>query len=285
MTMRLFSKKGSVVKADIFSDIPTPKPYELLAVPVSNTLWHPKIAVYENRKKTPEWYKEIAGGTSGLKRCYGLGDYMRGGYTIPLWAKLDVRLPLNKLHRTWDAKYDILDPNLYGVELLDNQEFAQLMSQEELMRNQFPADQAGKCPVASVKERPESSYLKLTNPWLFKTAPGYSTLFIHPQWEPNENYHVMAGVVNTDYYHHCNVVLNIMTTSEFSIAEGTPMMHAIPFKRSDLIKNSELIKGDSGIYKLLNNLGFDNIHRRVSWEGAYKHEQNRVDKDLGGKNG
>jgi hypothetical protein len=278
--MRLFSNKDKVVKADIHSEIPIPKPYELLAVPVDNTLWHPKIAVYENRKQTPEWYKNVTGGTSGLRRCYGLGDYMKMGYTVPLWAKVDVRIPLSKLDNRWDAQYDIVDSNLFDLEVLDNDMLKDMLSKEALMGNQFPAEQAGECPVHNVKTRKNSAYLKLTNPWLFKTAPGYSTLFIQPQWDPNENYSVMSGIVNTDYYHHCNVVLNITGTSEFSIEEGTPLFHAIPFKRSDLIKNSRLIKGDEGMHKLLDIIGFDNVHRSKDWEGAYKHEQNKVDKGL-----
>ena len=278
--MRLFSKKSSVIKGDIHSDIPTPKPHELLAVPVDNTLWHPKIAVYENRKQTPDWYKQITGGSSGLRRCFGLGDYMRGGYTVPLWAKLDVRLPLSRLDNRWDAQYDIVASELFDLEFIDNPALNGMLSKDSLMGNQFPAEQAGVCPVSAIKTRKNSSYLKLTNPWLFKTAPGYSTLFIHPQWEPSEHYQIMAGVVNTDYYHHCNVVLNITGDSEFSIEEGTPIFHAIPFKRSDLIKNSKLLKGDDRMHKLLDIVGFDNVHRQSSWEGAYKHEQNRVDKGL-----
>lgn len=279
--MRPFSKKRSVVSADIFDDIPTPQPNELLAIPVSNTLWHPDVAVHKCREKYPEWYKEATGGTSGLKRCYGLGDYMRVGYTVPLWAKLDIRLPISKLDNGWDARYDIINSSTYELETIDEKQLYDHFSRQVLLGNQFPAEQAGKCPVATVRSRSESSYIKLTNPWLFKTAPGYSTLFIHPQWEPNNNYTVMGGVVNTDYYHHCNVVLNITSSSEFSIKEGTPMMHAIPFKRSDGIKNSELIKGDERMHKILDGLGFNNVHRSTNWEGGYKHEQSKMDKKLG----
>jgi len=283
--MRLFSKKHSVVKGSIFDDVPTPKPNELLAIPVSNTLWHPNVAVYKSREKQPEWYKEATGGVSGLKRCYGLGDYMKVGYIVPLWAKLDIRLPIISVDKGWDARYDIVNSSTYELETLDEHKLREYFSRESLLGNQFPASQAGSCPVASVKSRTNSSYLKLTNPWLFKTAPGYSTLFVHPQWEPNGNYHVMSGVVNTDYYHHCNVVMNITTASEFSIKEGTPMLHAIPFKRSDGIKNSELIKGDESLHKILDGLGFNSVHRSTNWEGGYKHEQSKLDKKLGENNG
>ena len=52
--MHLFSKKrkGSLFKADIFEDMPSPKDGELLAIPLDNELWHPNIAVYANNRKT-----------------------------------------------------------------------------------------------------------------------------------------------------------------------------------------------------------------------------------------
>lgn len=279
--MGLFSNKKSnenvTIKADIWEGLPIPKKHELLAIPLSNTLWHPKVAIYKNNKKTPDWFKEVATGELGLRRCYGLADYMRTGYTIPLWAQLDVREPISKLNASWDARFNT--PS-YLVEPLDNEAYEQLISKANVDRNQFGYDQAGECPVASMKQRKKSDYLKLQNPWLIKTAPGYSSLFIAPQWEPNSNYSVMAGVVHTDYYHHCNIVLNITTTQPFSIDEGTPMLHVIPFKRESALIKSELLKGDESTHKLLDKLGFDNIEQGHNWKGAYKREQSRHDKEL-----
>jgi hypothetical protein len=97
----------------------------LLAIPLSNTLWHPKVAIYKNNKKTPDWFKEVTTGELGLRRCYGLADYMRTGYTIPLWAQLDVREPISKLSSSWDARFNT--PS-YLVEPIDNEPYEQLIS-------------------------------------------------------------------------------------------------------------------------------------------------------------
>lgn len=264
-----------------FDDIPTPKPNELFVVPSTNVLLHPKLSVYPNRSKTPDWYKNAMGGESGIKRCYGLADYLRVGYTVPMWAKLDIRPPLNVLEPKWEAKYDFSHGRVsHDLSFVDEYTMDEFFSQNALFNNQFGQEQVGSCPVSHMKTRLNSAYLKLTNPWLFKTAPGYSTLFIAPQWSPNNNYLVMSGVVNTDYYHHANVVLNITANSEFSIDEGTPMLHAIPFKREDGIKGSELIRGDENLHKALDGLGFFNVRRPTDWKGMYKREQSQIDRSL-----
>jgi hypothetical protein len=281
--MKFFNKRkySKVVQGSAFEDVPTPAANELFVVPATNILLHPKLSVYPNRSRMPDWYKHSMGGESGIKRCYGLADYLRTGYTVPMWAKLDIRPPLNKLQPKWEAKYDF-SHGLVSHELMfvDEQTEDEFFSANSLFHNQFGQEQVGECPVSKIKTRHNSAYLKLTNPWLFKTAPGYSTLFIAPQWSPNPNYQVMSGVVNTDYYHHANVVLNITSDSEFSIEEGTPMLHAIPFKREDGIKGSELIRGDENLHKVLDGLGFLSVRRPTDWKGMYKREQAQIDRSL-----
>jgi len=287
--MHLFSKKSksSLFKADIFEDIPSPKDGELVVVPIDNELWHPSIAVYANNKKSPDWFKNVLAGDGGLRGCYGLGDYMRTGYTIPLWANLEVRAPISKLESRWSARYTTgQDRSSASQRIHENPpEFIgkpglELFEQRSLEGNQFAHRQTGPCPIQGVQDRPNGDYLKLVNPWLFKTAPGWSCLFMQPQWQPHRDYDVLAGVVNTDSYHHANVVFNIRSANGFSLEQGTPLMHVIPFKRSQTIKKSSVIKGDAGMYKLLNHLGFDSVLGAEDNAGRYKKEQHRVDKSL-----
>lgn len=285
--MHLFLKKNKnrLLKAEIFEQVPSPSAGQILVIPIDNELWHPNIAVYLNNRKTPDWYKNILAGDFGLRSCYGLGDYMRMGYTIPLWANLEVRPPVSKLESNWSARYTTMRTTSTANNLIHENppEFMSkhdIFSQEVVQGQQFSNGQTGECPVKHMKGKPDSDYLKLTNPWLFKTAPGWSCLFIQPQWEPNKDYDILAGVVNTDSYHHCNIVFNIKSTNGFSVEAGTPLLHIIPFKRSQIIKKSLLLKGDEGMYKILNNLGFDSVFRDNNWEGRYKREQHRIDKSL-----
>lgn len=277
--MRRFLRRSRrLLRADTYDAIPRPKPNELLVIPISNTLWHPSIAVFANNGKSPEWYRKVATGNAGLRRCYAVADYVRLGYTIPMWANIDIRPPLDASHKQWDVRFNIDSQHPFQAEVLDEHSAQKYLSDASLKFNQFHFEQSGECPVTSVRGRPQSHYVKLVNPWLFVTAPGYSTLFIPPIWEPNSNYNALAGVVNTDYYHHCNVVLNILATEQFSIHEGAPLLHAIPFKRDLAIKKSIVVRGHDEMFGLLDDLGFGAVHKPLDWHGEYKRTQAKLER-------
>lgn len=279
--MRLFSKnKKKLVSAEIWGDIPTPKNNELFAAPVDNRLWHPNTAIRTSRSIIPQWYKNLPTGDVSLKRCYGLSDFIRTGYTIPMWATLSVRMPIAKHDERIEAKYDIIESTLFQAEQMSEKDMDYFFSKQTLENNQFPFFQAGMCPVSDAKAR-KSSYLKLLNPWVMRTAPGYSSLFLPALWEPNPNYQVLAGVVHTDYYPQANVVINITSNEQFKITEGTPLYHVIPFKREDALLKSSLIKGDQSAHKFLLNTGFGAVFTGSdSIDGGYKSEQSSIDKGL-----
>lgn len=277
--MRFFSRnKRGTVKPGIWENLPVPKPNELFAAPVDNRLWHPKLAIRPSRVKTPEWFKNIPHGDASLKRCYGVADFMKTGYVVPLWATLDVRLPLSKFDQRWDARFNIVQSQLFSVEDINEHDMEYYFGYESLMRNQFPLHQTGgDCPVAKQKPR-ESSYLKLVSPWVIRTAPGWSSLFLPTLWEPNNNYEVLGAVVHTDYYPNANLVINVLSNSPFTIPEGTVMQHIIPFKRDDSMLNTTVIKGDETAHKLLRDTGFGAVFTTgPDTHGGYKREQKRMD--------
>lgn len=278
--MRLFSRKRNnrLARAETFGDIPRPKPNEVLVVPLNNILWHPDIAVYANNARVPEWYRKVTAGESGLRRCYAVADYVRTGYTIPMWAQVDIRPPLDATQLHWDARFTLDSDHAFQIEAFSDKDADKYFSNTGLRFNQFQYQQSGECPATAARARPHSHYVKLVTPWLFVTAPGYSTLFIPPIWEPNKNYSALAGVVNTDYYHHCNAVLNILTDQPFTIEEGTPILHAIPFKRDDNIRKAGIIRGHDEMYRLLDQMGFNAVHKPKDWFGRYKRQQAKIDK-------
>lgn len=283
--MRFFSRgKSKTIQPKIWEHIPVPKPNELFAAPVDNRLWHPKLAIRPSRTKTPEWFKKIPQGDSSLKRCYGVADYLKTGYVVPLWATLDVRMPISKLDHRWDARFEITQSHLFStetVEDLDTEDVAKYFSYQSLIRNQFPEHQTGmECPVAQKKPR-KSSYLKLLSPWVVRTAPGWSCLFLPALWEPNENYEVLAAVVHTDYYPNANCVINVLTNKPFRIEEGTVMQHVIPFKRDSVIMNTEVLRGDQTAHLLMRDTGFGAVFTtQAHAHGGYKREQRRMDEEV-----
>jgi len=280
--MPFFSRRNkSTIKPGIWENIPVPKPNELFAAPVSNRLWHPNLAIRASRSKTPDWFKDIPIGEATLKRCYGVADYLRTGYVVPLWATLDVRLPVSKLDKGWDARFDIMSSHLFETDSMTEEDMDFYFSYKSVLRNQFAAHQTGtECPVAKKKSR-DSSYIKLVTPWMIRTAPGWSSLFLPQIWEPNSNYEVLGAVIHTDYYPNANLVINVLTDKPFRIPEGTIMQHIIPFKRDDSMLETKVLKGDESANKLLRHTGFGSVFTTPEdAAGGYKREQKRMDAEV-----
>lgn len=79
--------------------------------------------------------------------------------------------------------------------------------------------------------------LKFHNPWVIKTRPGYSTLFIPPlNGVEEKRFQCLGAVVDTDVYpKQVNFpALWFARGAEEIIPAGTPLITAIPFKRSDV---------------------------------------------------
>jgi hypothetical protein len=213
-----------------------PEEGQITFVPADNRLLEMKP--YLNRITRPEWLKELDEQAS-IHRCAGVFDYLRQGVTVPLWTDVDFRPDQNNQDWEWSiAQYvDRPQVNIQASSL-----------QSPMFQNvPFGFDSTGSCPVTSVRKLQQASYPKLATPWAVITPPGWSVLLMPLVYEPNPNYTVLPGIVNTDYYHIVNVLMNITTDQPFSIKYGTPMIHLIPFKRdSDF---AEIIFEDESMYK------------------------------------
>jgi len=246
-----------IVEANAFNNIKKIKPNEILLSPASAMLLDDSCRPYVNLGNWPEWWKQLQGSEGSLKRCSGTSDYLATGITIPLWANLHFRPSLDG--KNWQAKFDLTN-NLgdFGIE-------------------GFSYSQTGECPVSRVKKMPESNYIKVINPWLVKTPPGWSSLFLPPLWDPNPNYTMLPAVVNTDYYHTANMVINILTDEPFELETGRPMWHVVPFPRT---KQWNIVWGGESIYSLLRWRGFGGTFFPKNQKSKYKKMQREVDADL-----
>lgn len=75
---------------------------------------------------------------------------------------------------------------------------------------------------------------KFMNPWVVKTPPGYSTLFIPPMNNFVMPFQVLSGVVETDtYYRPVNFpsLCLMRPGSSVTLKRGTPIVQVIPFQR------------------------------------------------------
>jgi len=255
--MQKRSQRLQIVNSKTFNDIPKLKKGQVLLTPESSLLMDDSCIPYENLGNWPDWWKALSGDEGSLKRCSGTSDYLSVGFTIPLWAKLMFRPSLDGTR--WETQFDLgHSKGDFGIE-------------------GFGYGQTGECPVTKVRKIQKANYIKVINPWLIKTAPGWSCLFLPPLWDPNSSYTMLPAVVHTDYYHHANMVMNILTDEPFEIEIGTPIWHIIPFERS---KSTEILWGDESTYALLNHRGFGGPFMPRNQKSKYKKMQREVDQSI-----
>ena len=243
--------------ARTISDIEV-EPGHILLAPHDKSLFHPTITPLDNLKTWPPWRREV--GTQ-LKACQGNSDYISLGGTWRLHG--DVRFRPSADMTSWESRIDVHPP--LGADL-----------HPDLFKTDvFPYEASGPgCPFNRDKALPESNQCKVINPWMIKTAPGWSTLLIPNLMEPSRDWSLIPGVVNTDYYHHMHWVFNIYTDEEFLLRAGTRVGQFITFPRS----HQHVEFGSPQIAPMLENLGFDSpIGHPMDRQGAYRREQRRTD--------
>lgn len=79
--------------------------------------------------------------------------------------------------------------------------------------------------------------IKFHNPWVIRTRPGYSTLFIPPlNHVEEERFLCMGAVVDTDTYPKQVNFPGLWFAKNYDgvVKAGTPLVTAIPFKRADI---------------------------------------------------
>lgn len=171
----------------------------------------------------PEWYKsqDRYWGNPGrtkevmkhnglinttIKGCMPIFDAMTAGYYIPLYTDLFVRPVENSYSEV-----------IWGTQI----------------RDCVSTHAFGQYDKYQLDTRVYSEYaLKFENPWIVRTPPGYSSLFIPPLHYDHLPFRVLGGVVDTDTY-PLPVNFPFFIEKDFSgtIETGTPMIQVIPFKR------------------------------------------------------
>jgi hypothetical protein len=177
-------------------------------------------------KFIPEWYKSIPPTLDSkdhqnrpnltAKKCLPMLDAMTAGYVIPLAGDL-------------------------GLKSSEDCNTIEVFNPPEIRLAEFHSlHQLG--PKAPGMPAPP---VKFINPWIIKTAPGWSTLIIPLVNSSLENPHFtcLGGLVDTDKYAKEINFPAIWHTPNFDdyIPAGTPLVVAIPVKR-DAITNSSLVR-------------------------------------------
>jgi hypothetical protein len=94
--------------------------------------------------------------------------------------------------------------------------------------------------------------VKFANPWIVKTPPGYSTLFVPLLNQFTIPFQILAGLVETDTFYrsvHFPSICTMQPGQRFVLKKGTPIVQAIPIKRESWQSNillGDLPKAEAG---------------------------------------
>lgn len=183
------------------------------------------------KRITPEWFKKSfrykdnikdvdhnGDPNSTIKKCLPVTDMFMAGYHIPLSSDIWVEnRGENNMTFRWAT---------------DQMEAVTLQSASQ--HTEYPTPW-GYC----------KSVFKWTNPWIVKTPPGWSCLFLHPQHHEELPFRSLSALVDTDRFPApVNIPFFIHKGYEGLISRGTPFVQIIPFKREEFYTKFSFDKGN-----------------------------------------
>ena len=139
------------------------------------------------------------------------------------------------------------------------------------LSNEHNIDQLGGKKSFPVKKNGNFSFLKILNPWIIKTPPGYSCLFIPPVLNENDYFSIIPAIVDTDKFSHFvnfPIIINADKYPKFDMMfkQGTPYVQVIPFKRENWKmkikskKTKDIVKEGFGF-----SLKFLHRYKNLNW--------------------
>ena len=132
-----------------------------------------------------------------------------------------------------------------------------------------PIDQLKGSP--HVEKNKSLPFYKILNPWLIKTPPGYSCLFLPPMNNTDDRFSIIPGIVDTDTF---NIEINFpflingdkYPQLETMLKKGTPYVQIIPFKRDSWkMKIKKKKSNDLVSSKALYALNMFNVYKDKFW--------------------
>jgi hypothetical protein len=222
------------------------------------------------KKNIPEWYKKLNHTLyqKTVKGCMPFLDALTAGYIIK--TPYDFAIVHNEknpndgkvsqgnfsaLKEVRKASQDL------NIPFMDNytHETFQLEGSPQLEKNS------------------NMGFHKFVSPWIIKTPPGYSCLFVTPMNNKDDRFEVISGIVDTDTY---NIPINlplIINSDKYKsiktiVKKGTPIVQVIPFKRDSWemkIKSYTKEELDINLVKIFSK--FINKYKTMFWDKKIWH--------------
>ena len=259
----------------------------------TDDFWLPPIPVM---KRIPEWYKKMVSYNQDLinqptiKKCPPVLEIYRHGYYI--LNSVDISIKQMTGPNGFDSFIYEYPPNYSGPTLI----------------NEHGRVQVHKVPLIDKWKSNHAN--KYNNPWLIKTPPGYSCLFVSPLNNSDDRFTILPGIVDTDKYptppgystlflnptindvsdtyyafeaivdtdkwHEINFpfIVNwnkINLGQEYVFKRGDPIVLAIPFKRTNF--NLNVSYNDKKLNKTHKQLS---VNKGMNFSNFYKKISDRM---------
>jgi hypothetical protein len=177
----------------------------------------------------PDWWKSLnpltdseglentpLGQRPAAKRCFPMLDSLTSGYILKLPADMRVKY----LHGSDEPT---IGWSMEQFQLID-------IWQKEVTHG------------FEIPDGYNSQVFKFAAPWIIKTPPGWSCLFMHPNGYNNLPFKSLSGIVDTDILlTDINQPFVLKQGWEGTIEAGTPIAQIIPIKRESW--KSEIVTG------------------------------------------
>ena len=180
----------------------------------------------------PQWYKKLKHSVNNktVKGCMPFLDSLTTGYLLKV--PIDMKITHNITNEETGQK-----DGFWKTGEIE----AELMRDERINVNRPQADvhstnQLKGSPV--IEKNKNLPFYKILNPWIIKTPPGYSCLFVSPLNNSDDRFSIIPGIVDTDSYKqeiNFPIIINgdKYDTLDTIIKKGTPYVQIIPFKREN----------------------------------------------------
>jgi hypothetical protein len=209
------------------------------------------------KKAIPNWYKamerEIGNiqmypdGEGGgrpeqmqtIKACPPIQDYLCTGYILPT---------ITDLWMSYLGKGKDLPAEYFGIPSVDFNYIA-LHGPQQTKGSSLEGQ----------------DIYKLVSPWLIKTPPGFSCLFLKPQYLDTKRINILPAVVDTDIFHIVNFPFTFSSTEKDEVIPvGTPVVHVIPFKREAWsMEVTDIKKNDYIKVRNQSTIMFKNFYKKL----------------------
>ena len=172
----------------------------------------------------PEWFKELNHSIENMtvKGCMPFLDALSTGYVLKMPQDLAIK------HNIKDNNGEKVVAQLASSAKESTAAKVKALNINSDMLSIHNVDQLGKCPYHEQN--------KILNPWIIKTPPGYSCLFVPILNNGDDRFFPIAGIVDTDTFtNEINfpIVVNgyKYPVLDTVIKKSTPYVQVIPFKR------------------------------------------------------